>query len=207
MNALPTIRRSIVPHSLLMLMLVALIGCGPDHSGPAPTYVYVVDYSGSTAAGRKQQLGQMLAELESAPDDTNVVIYRMGSETEEVFSGPLGDAGTDALVGTLKRDLMGSDSVKGTNFAKMANALLAFSKRFKAESYRLRIMTDGGNYFTDAASLHSYHEAASLLSSDKHLSSVVFYGVQPQFRRGIRDAFGNAGQKLQLLDQGQVTSE
>jgi len=124
MRTLSAIRRSIVPRSLLMLMLVALIGCGPDHSGPAPTYVYVVDYSGLTAAVRKQQLGQMLAELESAPDDTNVVIYRMGSETEEVFSGPLGDAGTDALVGTLKRDLMSSDSVKGTNFAKMASALL-----------------------------------------------------------------------------------
>ena len=149
----------------------------------------------------------MLAELESAPDDTNVVIYRMGSETEEVFSGPLGDAGTDSLIGTIKRDLMSSDSVKGTNFAKMANALLAFSKGFKGQSYKLRIMTDGGNDFTDAASLRSYREAASQISSDKRLSSLDFYGVQPQFRQDIRSTFISAGSKLQILNQDQTNYE
>jgi len=68
-------------------------------------------------------------------------------------------------------------------------------------------MTDGGNDFTDAVSLRSYREAASQTSSDKRLSSLNFYGVQPQFRQGIQFTFMSAGSKLQILNQEQVLGE
>jgi len=190
-----------------MLLLVAVFGCGPDHPGPAPTYVFVIDYSASTEANRKQQLGQMITELESVPDDTNVVIYRMGSETEEVFAGSLSDAGTDAVVGVLKRTLLTSDSVKGTNFAKMAAALANFARRFKGQTYKIRVMTDGGNDFKDANSLRAYRQAAMMVSMDRRLSSLVFCGIQPEFRQTIRSVFAAASDRLEILGQDQTFSE
>jgi hypothetical protein len=188
---------------LITLIAVLSAGCGSDHTKPSSTYVYVIDYSKSTTNIRKQEIGQMLAELEAASDDTTVVIYRMGYETQEIFSGQLGDAGTDTLLGTLKRDVVTSDPVLGTNFAKMATALVAFSKDFKGSSYNLRIMTDGANDFSDAKDVHIYHEGAATLAHDQRLQSLRIYGVLPEFRQEIRQAFGAAGAKLQIINEDQ----
>jgi hypothetical protein len=188
---------------LCIVMGILTAGCGSEHSKSATTYVYVIDYSKSTTNIRKQEIGQMLAELEAAPDDTTVVIYRMGYETQEIFSGQLGDAGTDTLLGTLQRDVVTNDPVLGTNFAKMATALVAFSKDFKGSSYNLRIMTDGANDFDDAKDVHFYHEGTATLAHDQRLQSLRIYGVPPEFRQEIRQAFGAAGAKLQIINEDQ----
>jgi hypothetical protein len=184
--------------------ILLLSGCGSKTSGPPLTYLYVIDYSKSTSAFRKQEVGQMLAELEAAPDNSNVVIYRMGFETEEIFSGQLGDAGTDSLIGTLNRDVVTSDPKNGTNFAKMTDALLSFSREFKGDHYKVRIMTDGANDFSDLKNLKTYHANASLLALDSRISSLRFYGVEPAFRHDIRRAFGAAGCRLQIINQDQT---
>ena len=204
MNTFVWKRTRLVLFTALCVTSPWLMGCGHAKSGPTPTYVYVIDYSGSTAATRKQQLGLMFAELESAPEETNVVIYRMGSDTQEIFSGPLGDSGTDTLIGPLKRDVLTSDAVRGTIFAKMTTALVAFSKTFTGTSYKLRVLTDGGNDYLDAQSLKAYREGAITISRDKRMSSIIFYGVQPEFRQQIRTAFGSTGPKLQILSQDQI---
>jgi hypothetical protein len=186
---------------------MSMAGCGTRVAGHPPTLVYVIDYSESTATIRREQLGQMFAELESMADDDNVVIYRMGSETEEVFTGQLGDAGVDGIMETVKSDLVHSDPKRGTDFSRMALTLLAFSQTFSGKEYRLRIMTDGGNDALDAESIQAYHRAANLLTQDKRLASVVFYGVRPPYRRAVRTAFGAAGGRLQLLRKGQVIDQ
>jgi len=164
-------------------------GCARPRPEVPPTYVYVIDWSGSTAAVRRKQVGLMVQELESVPENAEVVIYRMGSETQEVFSGPLGDEGVDALVHTLKKDLLVTDAVEGTNFCKMAEALSGFSRRFKGTNYKLWIMTDGGNDATDAASMRRLRREAEIITGDKRLSSITFYGVLPKYRRSIRQLF------------------
>jgi hypothetical protein len=188
------------------LVAVLLSGCGDDHENQA--YVFVVDYSASTAEIRQRQLGVMLAELENVSDDAHVVIYRMGSTTEEVFGGPLGDEGLDTITSTLMRDVSTSDPLGGTNFARMSQALQAFSKSYGGRGYVLRVLTDGANDFVaDRDNLRAYKAAAAEVCADRRLSSIVFYGVKPGFRENVRAIWGSPPSRLDVLTQDQLIGQ
>ncbi len=211
MNVLGLAKALPVPRFLLGFMLVGAAGCGPSGARslpPADCYVYVVDWSGSTAEARRTLLGAVLAELEGVPEGTRVVAYRMGSDTQEIYDGTVGDEGVDGVASAFRRAALASDPVPGTDFPKMAAALLKFSRSFPARGYAVRVLTDGGDDRAwDPASSHAYRRDGAALCADPKLAEIAFVGVAPGYREGIRRAFGKAGAKLSILVRGQSLSE
>lgn len=177
----------------------------PSPSGASATaYVYVADWSGSTAPIRRRLLGATLAEIESLPPGTRVMVYRMGSSTQEVYDGGLGESGTDALAAALARDALPSDPKRGTDFPRMTQALATFSRSFTGSRFLVRVLTDGGDDRAgDRKAQAEYRRAASELCADRRLAELAFVGVGPGFREGIRQAFGTAGARLRLLGPGE----
>jgi hypothetical protein len=197
-----------VPQFLFALLLLLLGGCASELPGHGPTYVFVIDYSKSTDDIRRQEVGVMLAELEDAPRDSTIIVFRMGYTTEEIYAGPLGDTGIDTLTSTVMREVSKSDPTPGTNFAEMAKALEAFGLSGRSDCYNLRILTDGANDFTDSkANVMEYGEAAAKVAENPHLSSLIFYGVKPGYREALRSIWGKAGSRLRILSQDQMIGE
>lgn len=195
-----------IPHVLAALMIFFAAGCGSP--GESLTYVYVVDYSGSTAGSRQQQLGVMLAELEGVPENTWVVVYRMGSDTQEVYSGPIGDTGLDSLTSMLTRDVALTDPVGGTDFAAMSEALVEFGNRFRGSQYHVRILTDGANDFAmDETNAKAYNAAAAKVAADERLTSLIFYGIEPGFRESLRATWGASSAPIEILTSDQMIGE
>lgn len=191
--------------ALVLAALAAFFHCrtasAPSPSRTAATaYVYVVDWSGSTAPVRRRLLGAALAEQESLPAGARVVVYRMGSSTQEVYDGVLVGGGTDAVAAALARDALPSDAKGGTDFPRMAQALAAFSRSFAGRRLLVRVLTDGGDDRAgDRKAQETYRRAASALCADRRLADLAFVGVGPGFREAIRRAFGKAGARLRVL--------
>lgn len=206
--------RTPAPSSLLagalgLAVLAAAVrarpGPAPAPSLPGPTaYAYVVDRSGSTAAVRRRLLGTALAEIEGLPPGTRVVLFRMGSRTEEFYDGATGDAGADGIAARLAEGALPSDGEPGTDFPAMAKSLAAFSRAFAGRRLLVRVLTDGGDdRARDAAAQASYRRDAAALCADPRVAEVAFWGVRPGFHEGVRRAFGKAGTRLRILGPGQ----
>ena len=206
MNGFPNLARLPIPHIFLALFMLFGAGCGSPNAHP-PTYVFVVDYSASTADIRRKELGAMLSELETVSDGATIVVYRMGFDTQEIYSGPIDDTAIDTVTTTLERDTTKSDPTLGTDFAKMAEALEAFTKRFNGYTCLVRVLTDGGNDFSgDQSNMKTYRQAAGAVCADKRIASLTFFGIKPGFREELRSVWGSAGSRLEVLGQDQLVA-
>ena len=186
------------------LMILSWAASRNDDNGRV-AYAFVVDYSKSTEKSRRSELGLMVHELDEAPPGASVVVYRMGSKTQEIFSGVVGPETEDQIIQAAMLDLRESDPKTGTDFADMADALAHFCDGHPGQQLRLRVLTDGGNDFAgDAHRLHDYRAAANCISANRNLDSLVFQGVDPGYREAIRKVFGKAGSKLEIRTQGQL---
>jgi hypothetical protein len=201
------VRRPPSPAYLLALPILAAVSWAACCGERAPAYecLYVVDYSASTERERARQFGAILSDLESAPEGTEVRAYRMGSSTQEFYSGTIGDEGADPVAVALRQEALGSDPAKGTDFAEMAEAVAGFCRSFKGKELRVRVLTDGGDdYATDRKVRERYRKAAAEICADGRVSSIIFYGVRPRYRQDVRAAFSKAGNRLRVLDLGQA---
>lgn len=189
---------------LAALMLLSW-GASRQSQNQDVAYVFVIDFSGSTQGFRRTELGLMLQDLDAAPQGASVVVYRMGSKTQEIFSGHVGEETADEIIQTAMRDLEASDPKAGTNFADMANGVATFCRLHPQQKLHIQVLTDGGDDFAnDPKSVHMYREAAKSIASSKNLDSLIFQGVAPGYREGIRQAFASAGQKLQIWTLDEV---
>lgn len=188
--------------TLAFPLILLLSGCSDSHA-PKEAFVYVIDYSGSTESMRRGQVSTVVAELETAPLDSLVTVLRMGSSTEEIYSGKLDDTGVDSITETMIHDTAHSDPKKGTNFAKMAEALKATCDRYASYSLAIRVLTDGADDFKwDPTSRKAYLSAAKTVATRSNLRGISFIGVQPPYREDVRNAFSVAGEKLTIPTPG-----
>lgn len=171
---------------------------------PESELILVKDYSGSSAQASKHQDAEVVLALDNAPPHTHLDLFRMGATTEEIFSGSLDDASTESITKTLKQETDLADDRKGTNFAKMAEAVSKAAASSRAKVVRVEIFTDGGDDFLDPGSVARYRKAASAICKDQRLAPVIFSGVRPEYREAIRTAWKDAGNKLQILTADQL---
>lgn len=190
--------------TLVILFLIGGCSSTKTPSGSKTEYGFVLDWSASTANTRKKQIAQIFAELDQADPSANVRLYRMASMTQEIFSGKASDIGVDAVMKRADELSTKSDGNLGTDFAEMAEALERFERESDASNLKLRVLTDGqDDYANDPAHRAAYRSAATKVTSDPRLDSLVFEGVQPGFREPLREVFKNAGSKLQILGVGE----
>ncbi len=194
---------------MLALVFAVLAVCLLARSATAPktALFIVVDFSGSTESERKQQQAVVATEVEAAPPNSELTLFRMGYTTEELLSGSLDETPVESVVGALKKGTDHSDHHKGTNFANMAEALAGAVGRSKAEHIRIEAITDGGDDFaTDQAARERYVKAARQICEDKRVEAVAFIGVESADRSVIRTLWAGAGGRLQVLDASQVST-
>lgn len=171
---------------------------------PETQLIIVKDYSGSIVGQASQQEALTVLALENAPSHTYLDLFRMGATTEEIFAGSLDDTSPEVIIKTLRQETSRADSRKGTNFAKMAQAVAKAVSASHAAKIQIRIFTDGGNDFLDKASLESYRKAALMICRDRRLKSVTFTGVKPEYREPIRNIWAACGTKLQIQNSDQI---
>ena len=198
-----------IPTAATIVVVAALTlgGWAAVHQAnlPKSTLIIVDDYSASTESNRQRELGQIAVELEAAQPNTSVVLFRMGSTTEEIFAGLLDETSTETVVKTVKDETTRSDPKKGTNFAVMAEAVANYVDSCKADRIQVQILTDGGDDFkSDPANSRRYHKAADRICSDSRVASITFIGVQTGFREDLRSVWSKAGAKLRLLSASEV---
>lgn len=107
------------------LLFVGLALCFSCRTVPKTELLLVADYSGSTEQARVQQQAVFISTIESADPNADFCLFRMGFTTDEVMSGSLDGTPEDAIISKLKQSTDASDRRRGTNFAKMAQALAA----------------------------------------------------------------------------------
>ena len=190
--------------ALLIASLALCFGC---RSGPKKEFLLVADYSGSTEQARAQQQAVFISTIESADPNADFCLFRMGFSTDEVMSGSLDKTPEDAIIAKLKETMDASDKRRGTNFAKMAQALVGSIANSKANRIDIVVATDGGNdYASDGAAVAAYSGAISTICGDDRMESVTFVGVRPEYRASLRAAWSKAGDRLHLLDPAQIAS-
>lgn len=188
-----------------MKYLVALIaaaclaGCSGQPEGQIE-YIYALDRSISTDGNRQKQIDCLTAELDEIPLGSRIVILRFGSTAEEVYSDILTDSGTDTVIDTLENDAKASDPVRGTNFARMAEAVLRHISSSRAQEIHLRFLTDGADDFIgDPQNQSEYSKSAGAVCSDSRIKSMVFVGVKAGFREGVRSHWPSNSACIQII--------
>jgi hypothetical protein len=170
----------------------------------ATSYYLVFDKSGSAAPLQRKFLGAAVAELENISPDTKVTVMVMASETVEVYSDRIGDTGLQSIVKAVQDEFAKPDKKPGTNMALMMK-WVADRTKADASDYSLRFYTDGADDFAeDPKSQKLYGEAAKSIRSDKHLKSIVFFGVKRGYREPLRSRFGS---NIRILTPDQLVNE
>lgn len=186
---------------IALIASVCLAGCSGQPEGQIE-YIYVLDRSASTGDTRQQQHDGLTAELDEIPLGSRIAILRMGSSTEEVYSDILTDSGIDAVIDALENDAKSSDPVRGTNFARMAEAVLGQVSASRAKEIHLRFLTDGADDFIgDPQNQSEYAKAAEAVCSDPRVKSMVFVGVKAGFREGVRSHWLSNSCCLQIMGE------
>lgn len=192
---------------LLAVFVLACIvsACTPSQG---TEIILVVDVSGSTEASRPLQQAVLTSILESAPPGSDFAVFRMASDSDELMSGSLDATPIEAIVSRLKEGTRHSDSRRGTNFAKMAEALAEHLKLSRANRVEITIATDGGDDFIqDAAMAERRQHAIGMISGDWRVATVTFVGVTPANKSSVRKAWASAGGRVSLIDPFQVASK
>jgi hypothetical protein len=206
------------PFALCLLGLFALAGCtaprggsgavssastGPAAAAATRLTLVGVDRSRSTENIRSQLLTTTFnigTSFDPARD--TMILYRFGSNCEEVYSGVPDDDDAFALI--LAKYVKQSDPVGGTNYPRVLELLAEAAANATEREIRILIVGDGVNDFSgDPKFARRYRYAARRLSQNPRIKLVRFWGVDVGAREEIRSVFKPLGPKLQVLSLDQ----